>query len=67
MSYGAERLTDDQLRAALAQYEKKIPVLEAKILETNDLYEVETIAANIEHLQNKQAAVQDEMVLRGIV
>ena len=67
MPYNVEQLTNDQLDIALACYNKTIPDLEAKLLETTDADEVVQISEQLDRLSGKKAAVEAMKTVRGLV
>lgn len=66
MPYNVEILTNEQLNIALVCYANNIPELESKLFETSNADEIEQITKQLVRLQEKQAAVENEKLARGI-
>ena len=66
MTFGVENLTDEQLQEILSSYKDKIPELEERLLESNEADEVEYLSGKISRLNDKQAAIEDELKARGL-
>jgi len=67
MPYNVEQLTNEQLDIALTCYNSTIPDLEAKLLETSNADEVIQISEQLERLNGKKAAIEDEKIVRGLI
>ena len=66
MTFGVENLTDEQLQEILSSYKDKIPELEERLLESNEADEVGYLSEKISRLNDKQAAIEDELKARGL-
>jgi len=67
MPYNVEQLTNDQLDIALACYNKAIPDLEAKLLETTNADEVIQISEQLDRMNGKKTAVEAAKIARGLI